>query len=300
MEAKTNYTIVGLVVVILTAALISAALWLSVGFDQKEYRYYLVYMNETVSGLNEESPVKYNGVQVGYVQAIELDNNNPQRVRLLLAIDENTPITTSTTATLISQGITGNTYVGLAASSSSLQPLQKHSDEDYPVIPSRPSLFNQLDKVLKEVSENVNDVSVEVRKVFDKENVAYIKKTLANIQKFTDVIAANKKNIDQSLVNTNILLRNLAKTSKELPRLTKELQIGVSKISEAGDKVSSTMDSGKVALDKFSQQTIPPAISLLNRLNDIAANLEKVSSQLRQNPSVIIRGTTTPKSGPGE
>ena len=60
------------------------------------------------------------------------------------------------------------------------------------------------------------------------------------------------------------------------------------------------MTSGKIALDKFSQQTIPPAISLLNRLNAIAANLEKVSNQLRQNPSVIIRGTTPPKPGPGE
>lgn len=300
MESKANYTIVGLTVVILTAALISAALWLSVGFDQKEYNYYIVYMNETVSGLSEESPVKFNGVQVGYVQRISLDNKDPQRVRILLAIDENTPITTTTSATLISQGITGTTYVGLAASSSSLQPLQKHSDEDYPVIPARPSLFNQLDKVLKEVSENVNAVSVQVKKIFDKENVAYIKKTLANLQKFTDIIANNKNNINQSIVNTDILLRNLAQTSKELPQLTKELQIGVDKFGQAGEKVSATMDSGKIALDKFSQQTIPPAISLLNRLNDIAANLEKVSNQLRQNPSVVIRGTTAPKRGPGE
>ncbi|OGV50364.1 MAG: ABC transporter substrate-binding protein [Legionellales bacterium RIFCSPHIGHO2_12_FULL_42_9] len=300
MESKANYTLVGLAVLILTAALISVALWLSVGFDQKKYNYYLVYMNETVSGLNQESPVKYNGVQVGYVKAIELDNKNPQRVRILLAIDENTPITTSTTATLISQGITGNTYVGLAASSSSLQPLQKHSDEDYPVIPSRPSLFNQLDKVLKEVSGNVNDLSVQVKKIFDEENVVYVKKTLANLQKVTGVIAANKKNINQSIVNTDILLRNFAKTSKELPQLTKEMQVSLAKVRQAGEKVSDTMNSGKIALDKFSQQTIPPAISLLNRLNGIAANLEKVSNQLRQNPSVVIRGTTAPKPGPGE
>ncbi len=300
MESKTNYTLVGLVVVILTAALISAALWLSVGFDQKEYRYYVVYMNETVSGLNEESPVKYNGVQVGYVKTIGLDNKDPQRVRLFLAIDEKTPITTSTTATLISQGITGNTYVGLAASSSSLQPLQKHSDEDYPVIPSSPSLFNQLDKVLKEVSVNVNAVSVQVKKIFDEENVKYVKRTLANLENLTNVITDNKHNINQSIKNTNILLRNLAKTSHELPQLTQEMRISVERVSQAGEKVSSTMDSGKIALNKFSQQTIPPAISLLNRLNDIAANLEKVSSQLRQNPSVVLRGTTAPKPGPGE
>ena len=300
MESKVNYTIVGLVVVILIAALISVSLWLSVGFDQKQYTIYAVYMNETVSGLSEESPVKFNGVQVGSVKKIELDHTDPQQVCLLLAIESDTPITTTTKATLISQGITGNTYVGLTATSASLQPLKKRSDQPYPVIPAYPSLFNQLDKVLKEVSVNVNDVSVEVKKIFDKENAAYIKKTLANLQTFTNVIAENKKSINQSIENTDVLLRNLAKVSKELPKLTQELQLGVNKISHAGDKVSATMDSGKIALDKFSQQTIPPAISLLNRLNAIAANLEKVSNQLRQNPSVIIRGTTPPKPGPGE
>ena len=300
MESKVNYTIVGLVVVILIAALISVSLWLSVGFDQKQYTIYAVYMNETVSGLSEESPVKFNGVQVGSVKKIELDHKDPQQVCLLLAIESDTPITTTTKATLISQGITGNTYVGLTATSASLQPLRKRSDQPYPVIPAYPSLFNQLDKVLKEVSVNVNDVSVEIRKIFDKENAAYIKKTLENLQTFTNVIAQNKKSINQSIENTDVLLRNLAKVSKELPKLTQELQLGVNKISHAGDKVSETMTSGKIALDKFSQQTIPPAISLLNRLNAIAANLEKVSNQLRQNPSVIIRGTTPPKPGPGE
>lgn len=300
LESRANYTLVGLTVIILVAALISTALWLSVGFNQKKYNMYVVYMTETVSGLSNESAVKYNGVQVGYVKRISLDRKDPQRVRLLLAIQAKTPITTSTKATLIAQGITGTTYVGLTATSSSLQPLKKHSDERYPVIPSYPSLFNQLDKVLKEVSENVNDVSLEVKKIFDKKNADYIRKTLANFTKITDVIAANKKNIDSSLAHADILLANLAKISTELPKLSKDLQKAVNKISYAGDKVSVAMDSGKVALDKISQQTIPPVVSLVNRLNDIAANLEKVSTQMRQNPSVIIRGSTPAKSGPGE
>ncbi len=51
MEAKTNYTIVGLVVMILVGALIAARLWLSVGFEQKKYNTYVVHMREAVSGL---------------------------------------------------------------------------------------------------------------------------------------------------------------------------------------------------------------------------------------------------------
>ena len=71
-------------------------------------------------------------------------------------------------------------------------------------------------------------------------------------------------------------------------------------MSKAGKNVSKTMVSGKNTLDKISQQTIPPAVLLLRRLNAISANLEKVSNEMRQNPSVVIRGTTPPKPGPGE
>lgn len=307
MEAKTNYTVVGLVVLILTGALIATGLWLSVGFDQKQYKLYAVYIHEAVSGLSEESPVKFNGVKVGMVRKIELNQTDPQQVRLLLGIEEGTPITTSTTATLMSQGITGTSYVGLSASSSELTPLLKAADEPYPVIPAKPSLFTQLDSALKDVSENVNKVSLEIRRIFDNENAMYVKKTLANMEIFTDVIAQNSKNINQSLQSADIFLKNLSSVSEDLPEIAHELKLGVKKlnglaatISTAGEKVSSTMEAGKTAIDKISQQTIPPTVTLLRRLDLIAANIEKVSAQMRQNPAVVIRGTTPPQPGPGE
>ncbi len=170
MEAKTNYTLVGIIVLILIAGLISAALWMSVGFNQKNYSNYTVYLSEAASGLSEESPVKYNGVQVGFVKQIQLNKNDPRQVEIILSIEDGTPITTSTTATLISQGITGVTYVGLSAASANLTPIQKMPGEPYPVIPAKPSLLNQLDAILKEVAESVNKVSDEAQRIFNAEN----------------------------------------------------------------------------------------------------------------------------------
>lgn len=307
METKTNYTIVGLSVLILTAALIATALWLSVGFDQKKYSTYAVYIHEAVSGLNEESAVKFNGVQVGTVSKIRLNPNDPQQVKILLNIDSGIPVTTSTTATLISQGITGNTYVGLSASSSDLTLLQKIPNEPYPIIPTRPSLFTQLDSVLKEVSDNVNNVSIRLNRVLDEENAQAIKKTLANLQNFSSVIATNDKNISRTLKSTSKLAKNLAEASEDLPSIIKGLQQAIvslnsmtKSVKDAGQKVGDAMNSGKTAMNKISQQTLPPAITLLRRLDTIAANLEQVSAQIRQNPAVVIRGASAPKLGPGE
>lgn len=307
MESKTNYTIVGIIVLVLTAGLISAGLWLSVGFNQKSYTTYKVYIRESAAGLSEESPVKFNGVQVGFVKKIRLNKNDPRQVEILLSIEDGTPITTSTSATLISQGITGVTYVGLSAGSSDLTLLQKLPDEPYPVIPSKPSLFNQLDTILKEVSENVNKVSTQTGHIFNEQNALYIKNSLANIERVTAVMAKNSDDIDRSVKSADIFLKNMAKVSKDFPGILKELKIGVNKfsdladnMSDAGMNVSKTMVAGKNTIDKISQQTLPPAITLLRRLNAISANLEKVSNEMRQNPSVVIRGTKPPKPGPGE
>lgn len=307
MEEKTNYTVVGLVVLILAAGLFSAGLWLSVGFDQKNYQIFAVDMSEAVSGLNEESIVKYNGVKVGTVRKIQLNYHNPQQVRILLSIEEGIPITTSTSATLISQGITGNTYVGLSASSPDLTPLVKKPGQPYPVIPAKPSLLNQLDSVLKEVSENINEVSLQINQIFNQETADALRKTMYNLQTFTDVIAANSANISQSLQSADIFLQNMAEISHELPSVFREIKTGTHKfnlmansVTDAGKKVASAMEAGKFALDKISQQTIPPAVIMLQRLDAIMTNIELVSRQMRQNPAVVIRGATPPTPGPGE
>ena len=71
-------------------------------------------------------------------------------------------------------------------------------------------------------------------------------------------------------------------------------------LSTAGHSISLTMASGKTTIDQISHQTIPTAVTLLDKLNDIAINLDNVSRQMRQNPAVILRGNGSPKIGPGE
>lgn len=300
MESKTNYTIVGVVVLILLVGLVATMLWLSVGFNQKKYNTYTIYMHEAASGLTQDAPVKYNGVQVGYVKEIKLNQSDPRQVEILLDIEEGTPITTSTYATLNSQGITGVTYIGLSASTSNLTPILKMPGEPYPVIPAKPSVFNQLDSILKKVSADVGVVSDEAKRIFNEENAKHIRHILANMDVFTQDLAKNGKNID-------VFMDNLAKTSRDFPHMLQELRVGISKfntmaesLSKAGNSVSKTMNTGKNAIDKLSEEALPPAVVLLRRLNLISANLEKLSSEIRQNPAVIIRGAKPPKPGPGE
>lgn len=286
MESKTNYFIVGLTVILLTAGLLIAGLWLSTSFDKQRYNTYLVYMHEAVSGLNIESPVKYNGVKVGFISDIELNNANPQEVTLQLQIAENTPITVSTQATLVSQGITGATFLGLSATSSTRTLLKKSPQAPYPIIPYKRSFFNQLEKNIDELSQNI-------KQIFDKENSAHIKQSLDNLEKITAVIEHNSDNLNTSLQSLPQLIQNLKSSVVQFNKMSSE-------VAAAGNQLSDTMRAGRNSIDKISQQAIPPAVLLLRRLDAIAVNLEKMTAQMRQNPAVIIRGSAPSKTGPGE
>lgn len=285
MESKANYTLVGMAVVALLFGLIATALWLSQGFDHKTYRNYLVYMREAVSGLSEGSLVKYNGVKVGTVSSISLDKD-PSVVRLVLQIEEGTPITVATEAYLIPQGITGNTYLGLAVTSSDRTPLTTRPGCLYPIIPYRPSLLFQVESA-------ITDFSKKMKEFMSTENAENFKKILDNFQRVSGVLAVNDQALQQTI--------------EKMPKLLDEMRTSIDRfsvmsedMSSAGKQLNATMITGKDTLDIISQQTMPPTISLVHRLDVIAGNIERLSADLRRNPAMLIRGATPPRKGPGE
>jgi len=272
MESKVNYTIVGLFVVILTAAIIFSIIWLSSGFNNKSYTIYKVYMAESVTGLTNDSSVKYNGVDVGTVKEIKLDPHNPKQVELLLNIEKGTPITNCTTAILTAQGITGLAYLDLQNKGNDYTPLKAAPGEKYPVIKSAPSLYFRLDQALTELSTNFNNLSASLRAVFDEENRQAIKKTLQNLTTITTTLAGDSKRIDTIIENT-------ATASKKFPHL---------------------IDSGESTIQNFSTQTMPKVNDILENVDHLTKNLNSASQSVKQNPAVLLRGQTPPQPGPGE
>ncbi len=278
MESKTNYTIVGIAVVLLLFGFITAALWLSEGFDRKSYHDYVVYMEEAVTGLSEGSLVKYNGVKVGLVSSVTL-SENPQLVKLMLEIEDGTPITVSTVANLIPQGITGTTILGLSVTSSDLTPLKAKPGEPYPVIPYKPSFLSTIEIAVNELSKNM--------KVFlSKENADNFKNILRNFQEVSKIVATNDQALSDAL--------------QELPKLTAELRSSVREVAVASKQFGNTMTSGEEVFNNILQLTLPPTVALLHQLSGATGNFTELSAELQRNPTMLLWGGTPLKKGPGE
>ena len=139
MEPKVNPIIVITFLSALLTAMLLTIIWLSIGFAYEKYTTYAVYMTEAVTGLSLSSPVEYNGVNVGEVSNILLDNDHPQFVELILKIKAKTPVTRSTVATLASRGITSITFISLRDVGNDNRPIMQLADQPYPIIKSGPS-----------------------------------------------------------------------------------------------------------------------------------------------------------------
>lgn len=307
MQGRVNYTAVGVFVVVLTAFLFVTIIWLSTASGTKKYHTYLVYVHEDVTGLSAESPVRFNGVKVGYVQSVNLDASNPKLVRLKLSIEPGIPITTSTYAILNAQGITGVVYVNLKAETETAPLLVATKGEPYPVIPSKPSLLMQLSTVLPEVAKQVKSLSASVSELLDKENQDSIKSTLKNLAKITQTFADNSADFSETMKSLDNTMANVSEASNQFPETMKRFKatiVSVNALSEqmhqTAKTIDSTMKSGQNAITNFSDQVIPAAQQSLSNLSRATMSVNALTDELQNNPSMLVRGKTPAPLGPGE
>tara|TARA_R110000868_G_scaffold138503_7_gene352686 strand:+ start:203 stop:1027 length:825 start_codon:yes stop_codon:yes gene_type:complete len=272
METNVNYAAVGIFVITLVAATILSIIWLSSGLSVQQHTIYQISMNESVSGLNIDSPVEFNGVSVGSVESIDIDPHNPQLVELLLNIKSNTPISKGTVATLKARGVTGVTFISLTDTSDNLDPLVALKGKPYPVIRTEPSLFMRVDTALTKLSDNLHDVTISIRELLDSENQQNIKDILMNVQKVTGSLSRNNERMNRIIDNTE-------KVTRQFTPLVR---------------------STTSALQTFEMQTLPATYRLINNLDNMTRSLSGVAAELKQNPSVLLRGSERQPYGPGE
>lgn len=265
MDKNVNYTVVGIFIISLVISIVLCILWLSSGFSLAQYKTYKIYMQESVSGLSIDSPVEYNGVSVGSVKSIELNENNPQLVELLVNIKSNTPITQGTVATLTTRGLTGLAFIALKDTSTNLRPLTVEHGHRYAVIKTAPSIFMRLDTIISQLSKNVNNMAKVVQKLLSPENQELINASLANIERITGTLAKNSGQLSTILVNTSHISRQLVPV-----------------------------------LNSLETQTLPAAYNALNNINALSRNMSDLSLEIKRNPSILIRGSAQQPLGPGE
>jgi phospholipid/cholesterol/gamma-HCH transport system substrate-binding protein len=312
---------VGAFVLMLGAALVTILVWLSAARGDESYATYIAYMTESVAGLNENAKVQYNGVDVGHVGTIDLDVDDPSRVRVTLEIEDGTPIRADTVATLTSSGITGVARVELSGGTTEMGPLTAAEGEDYPVIQTAPSLFVRLDESISGLvteltgaAGSLTSVANRVEGLLDEENSETISAILTNVEEFT-------ADLDGIAEQVAAVTGNVERASAELPavivraeQVLAAYEVSAGSIDQAGRDISAAalgldesvagvalgVNRAITDLSPLTRGTSSQLVHLVDELQLLASTLRRVSEDIEQNPEMMLFGRPEAVRGPGE
>lgn len=299
---------VGMFVVIGLSLAVVAIIWLGMANYFEEGQLYVAYFDESVQGLDKDSPVKYRGVSIGRVYSIGVapDSN---LIQVVLKIETSIDLDESIVAQLKSVGITGLMFV-------ELEKLEDRSlvlthpvsfSTKYPIINTKPSdkkqFFDAVNDVLNEFkSLNFGEVSRHLQSTLEKIDQAIedaeiqqmsrqIQALIGNIQSLTD---SDKSHTVIDRLNTSLdAVSDLAAEGKTalsnldtavghadaaIVSSEKEIRLLIADMKESMTAIKTLTENGNALISRSATEMV----RFMSRLNLALQQYEKAGKNLNR------------------
>lgn len=187
---------------------------------------YVSYFDESVQGLQNDSAVKYRGVEIGKVESIKVAPDY-RLIEVVMKINLSGDLQKQTVSQLRTTGITGIVFIELDRIKPGEQPdFQTVSFKtNYPIIPSRSSDITKLladaNKIMQSIKElDFKGISDQLKNTTKAIETFLAGKHTNNIMTNLDSTSAN---IDQSMENLRVTLEKLQSFSESIKDNPSEL-----------------------------------------------------------------------------
>ncbi len=304
METRSNYAIVGAVVLALVVALFAAILWLSRYSGEPDQKFDILF-NQAVTGLAVGSPVAFNGVPVGKIDEIKLLPRQPKFVRVRISVQEDVPVLEGTTATIEGVGFTGVSQIQLSGAMGGANPLTKIGPYGVPIIPARAGGLGELLASAPELLKNVSLVAKRLADVLDDDNKASITHILNNIDRLTDALADRGPEIAATITEARATLaattsamakvEALAGSTDSFMRddakpLAEEFAKTLRSANASLARVDTMTAAATPAVEQLAGETIPEASQLIRELRALTAELNVIATRIDEDPAGALSG----------
>jgi len=307
MESRSHAILAGLFVLALIVATAISVVW--IGRKNVVYAPYELVTDLSVAGLSVQSQVRYQGMQVGQVQSLKFDDKEPGKIRILIGVLPETPITKGTWAEIATQGVTGISNIDLRDRGSDPVLVKTSAASPY-VIPVRPGFLQRLQSTSAGMVGDVESLVRRLEGFITEENAKSFSEILQNTQKLT-------LTLNQTLVE-------LEPTLKRLPQLADDMQQTLHTFNNMGGEISSLTKSAKTTIEMLNKPEGPIGLavtslkelqrstaqlqnSVFPEINRVLASLDQasrsvagVAREIERNPQSIIFGAAKVEPGPGE
>jgi phospholipid/cholesterol/gamma-HCH transport system substrate-binding protein len=308
MENKAHALAAGIFVALLTALVLGLAAWLTRDTGARDT--YEISTKETVTGLQEQAPVRFRGVDVGKVKRIGFDPKVIGSVLVRLEVDRGTPMTRDTYATLSYQGVTGLAFIQLGDEGRPSPPLAPNEGAP-PRIPLRPGLLQRLEEKGEVILDRVQEVTDRVNTLLGDPNQKRIASALESIDRAagsTSEVAANlnvtiKQRLDPALAEATLTMRRAQTAVDQVGSTAAQFGQVAQRLNAQGgplDRVSEGTDALAQAAESLGASTLPRINRAAEETTRTVRSLNRAINELTENPQMLIYGEGQVRPGPGE
>jgi phospholipid/cholesterol/gamma-HCH transport system substrate-binding protein len=308
MENKAHAMAAGIFVVALVAVLIALAAWLTRDAGVRDV--YEISTNLTVTGLQEQAPVRFRGVDVGKVSTIGFDQAATGNVLLRLEIDHDAPLTKNTFAVLNQQGVTGLAFIQLDDEAPGAPRLVPNNVSP-PRIPLKPGLLAKLEERGEAILTKIDEVAGRLNTLLDDDN----QKRLASAMTSIDRAAASTQQLaerldrtvatklDPALSEAAPTLKAVRDSADEIGRTAADFGKTARRLNDKDGPIDRLAEGSQAlshAADAFNTATLPRINRVTEDTSRAARQLSRAVTNINENPQSLIWGSGRTQPGPGE
>ncbi len=265
METKANFLLLGSVTVAGIACIMLFAAWLVGSEWRGGSNVYDIVFRGPIRGLSEGGEVRFNGIKVGEVRTLRIDEDNPSQVVARVRIAASTPVRTDSEAQLEAVGLTGVTLIQLSAGSAGARPLRPRLGAPPPRIVAKAGTIDEL-------------------------------LTQENAERLTEVLA-NLRTITRELAQEDSVIFESAQAARRLAAAARSVDVAAQEMGPAFERAEAALDEAESAFAQLNDAAAVASTDTLPRVARAAEALEQASNASGRLVTHVDRSPATFLSG---
>jgi phospholipid/cholesterol/gamma-HCH transport system substrate-binding protein len=319
MKSKREQAAVGLFVLVAAALMIGTILAVAGTFSAGGIPHYTYF--KSAGGILPGAMVRYGGMNAGKVKTVRVDPQDSTRIEIDFFVQRGIPVKTDSVARIAALGALSDNYVELSTGTKGAQ-----------LAPSGSELRSAETLGLGDLGEVIGNLAPVANQALDNLNQRLVELQVT-IARVNDLLNdKNRADVSASLGNLNSML------SDSRPKVAASLtnvQTATAQLVPVLDNLKTTMNQANVVLSHVDslivenhedirtivtelRETLFTAASLMEKLKSTSENnadnidqtilnirattenIKELTDSLKNNPSLLIRGTTLKDRKPGD
>ncbi len=277
METRAHHFLIGVFAIGITLLTIIFLFWIGRFEFDRQYQIYDLKFEGSISGLSKAGDVLYNGIKVGEVIMIEIDEDNPKNVLVRIQVGRATPVKEDSYARLETQGLTGVAAIQIAGGDTKSNPLVAEEGQRYPVIKTKASVISELFTSAPQLVDKSNVVLARVAAFLSTDNERKFSETMGHLEKLTANLSKASDKFDSIAANLDKIVAGDAKAT-------------LADIRGVASDIRVVMNEARGPLRDFARQGLPELLLAIGDARQMIASIDRAAQRLESSPSSLLFG----------